>query len=130
MTCRQPPTASQAPLMRVTTSADKRYHRVKDAWSSNFGAAQKSLAAYWRRGKYAESEITRDFVVPTLGIDSSAGLPSFDPGGRGAACLIVLRKGTKGLNSPEKSALIALRPHIYNLYPSGTFPGRGARAAE
>jgi DNA-binding CsgD family transcriptional regulator len=70
----------------------------------------------WRDRELAESEFACEFIQKLMKIDMSAGIPIYDPGGRGGMSLIVTRTGAKRLSATEESILLALRSHLVNFF--------------
>lgn len=92
------------------------YYFYKDEARLGLGPESEFYQADWTDRARARSEFARDFIQGLMKIDMSAGIPIYDPGGRGGICLIVARAGRVHLNAREESILLAIRPHFLNLY--------------
>jgi DNA-binding CsgD family transcriptional regulator len=70
----------------------------------------------WRQAKLADNAFVREFIHGLLHIDLSAGIPIYDADGTGGLNLCFTRVRTGAVSSRDEGIMIALRPHVANLY--------------
>ena len=92
------------------------YYFYKDEARLGMSPQAQTFQVDWRQRGFGKSEFVHDFIRGLMRIDMSAGLPIFDHDGAGGTCLIIARTGTGSLSRREESILLALRPHLVNLY--------------
>jgi DNA-binding CsgD family transcriptional regulator len=70
----------------------------------------------WRQSKLVDEPFVREFIHGLLRIDFSAGIPMFDADGSGGLNICLTRLGMAKASSRDEAILLALRPHLVNLY--------------
>jgi len=80
------------------------------------GPSSLTIQMDWRQAKLAKNAFVRDFIHGLLRIDFSAGIPIVNRDGSGAAIFMFTRIGTGRMSGREGAILLALRPHLVNLY--------------
>jgi len=105
--------------MGLGKRAEERYlnryvfmHPARLAWTPGVPFLQTDR----RERAYRSTEFVSDFVKPLLRIDMSAGIPMRSSDGRGAAVLGITRTRSSSLSPREQAILLALQPHIENLF--------------
>jgi DNA-binding CsgD family transcriptional regulator len=76
----------------------------------------RSYQMDWRQAKLVDEPFVREFIHDLLRIDLSCGIPLFDAEGFGGLNICLTRLGTAKISSRDEAILLALRPHIVNLY--------------
>jgi DNA-binding CsgD family transcriptional regulator len=70
----------------------------------------------WRQAKLLSSAFVREFIHELLQVDFTAGIPILNTDGTGAINFMFTRIGTGTLSSRDEAIMLALRPHLVNIY--------------
>jgi DNA-binding CsgD family transcriptional regulator len=103
-----------APENAVRAYCDRYFH--EDIARLYMDRSSLTYQVDWRQAKHADNEFVRDFIHGLLRIDLSAGIPVWDADGIGGINICFTRVGTARISSRDEAIMLALRPHIVNLY--------------
>jgi DNA-binding CsgD family transcriptional regulator len=88
----------------------------KDVARNHISPSTQLYHVDWRDREYRESEIAREYIRGFLRIDCNSGLPFLENLPENSMSFGITRVGSGCISSREESIMLAIRPHLRNLY--------------
>ena len=103
-----------APEAAIRAYEDRYFY--EDFIRLNLERTARTYQMDWRQSWLRDIPIAQEFIHGLLRIDLSAGIPMLDAEGPGGLNLCFTRIGTGRISSGDERIMLALRPHLLNLY--------------